>query len=44
MEEHQDKLNSICRLCRKDIELGQRYVNKKSERQLQDRNLKTFQL
>ena len=30
MEEHQDKLNGICQLCRKDIELGQRqYVNKK---------------
>ena len=29
MEEHQDKLNGICRLCRKDIELGQGYVNKK---------------
>ena len=29
MEEHQNKLNGICRLCRKAIKLGQRYVNKK---------------
>ena len=29
MEELQDKLNGICRLCRKTIKLGQRYVNKK---------------
>ena len=29
MEEHQDKLNGICQLCRKAIKLGQRYVNKK---------------
>ena len=29
MEEHQSKLNGICRLCRKPIKLGQRYVNKK---------------
>ena len=28
MEEHQDKLNGICRLCRKAIKLGQKYVNK----------------
>ena len=28
MEEHQDKLNGICQLCRKAIKLGQRYVNK----------------
>ena len=29
VEEHQDKLNGICRLCKKAIKLGQRYVNKK---------------
>ena len=29
MAEHQDKLNGICRLCRKAIKLGQRHVNKK---------------
>ena len=29
MEEHKDKLNGICRLCRKAIKLDQRYVNKK---------------
>ena len=29
MEEHQNKLNGICRLCRKVLKLGQRYVNKK---------------
>ena len=27
MEEHQDKLNGIFRLCRKAIKLGRRYVN-----------------
>ena len=29
MEEHQVKLNGICRLCRKPIKLGQTYVDKK---------------
>ena len=29
MDEHQDKLNGICRLCREAIKSGQRYVNKK---------------
>ena len=29
MEENKNKLNGICRLCRKAIKLGQTYVNKK---------------
>ena len=29
MEEHENKLNGVCRLCRKANKVGHRYVNKK---------------
>ena len=47
MEEHQHKLNGICRLCKKAIKLGQRYVNKKVEDQktaARQRSFKTYDI
>ena len=42
MEEHQNKLNGICRLCKKAIKLGQRYVNKTVEDSCKTEILRLF--